>query len=253
MFIPPFSIFSAVSELLVTAGVFYMVRLNWTRRPFPLSLFVGVALFEALVNVVYMAGRASRAAAGVDPISPAMKASFAAHGTLSLLAYLAFVILAVFAWQDQRAGRYFFRERPALTWTFLAVWTVSVASGEALFQRWTADLESFRSASMRARSAERLAGTRARYDAIVSNVEPAFERLEVLNGILGDSVLFLANDLNASSIAALRGDVDALLASAKELSSQLEVCLSAADGYMRSAALPEGLGQAPEARPKSGA
>jgi len=131
--IPPFSIFSAISELFVTAGVFYMVRLNWTRRPFPLPLFLGVALFEALVNVVYMANRASRAATGADVVSDGMKIFFAAHGTLSLLAYLVFVILAVFAWQDQRAGRFYFRERPALTWAFLAVWTVSVSSGEVLF------------------------------------------------------------------------------------------------------------------------
>jgi hypothetical protein len=131
--IPPFSIVSAVSELAVTAGVLYLVRLNWTRRPFPLTLFLAVALFEALVNVVYMANRASRAATGVDVISPAMKILFAAHGMLSLGAYLAFVILAVFAWQDQRAGRFFFRERPALTWTFVAVWMVSILSGEALF------------------------------------------------------------------------------------------------------------------------
>jgi hypothetical protein len=122
------------------------------------------------------------------------------------------------------------------------------ASGEALFQRWSADLESFRSASMRARSAERLAETRARYDAIVLGVDPAFARLAELNTILGDSVLFLANDLNAGSIAALRADVDAMLASARELSTQLEVCLAAADGYMRSAALPEGLGEDGEAK-----
>ena len=119
--------------MFVTAGVFYMVRLNWTRRPFPLPLFLGVALFEALVNVVYMASRASRASTGADVISPGMKIFFAAHGILSLLAYLVFVILAVFAWQDQRAGRFFFRERPAITWAFLAAWTVSVGSGEVLF------------------------------------------------------------------------------------------------------------------------
>lgn len=127
------------------------------------------------------------------------------------------------------------------------------ASGEALFQRWTNDLESFRSASMRARSAERLAQTRARYDAIVASVEPAFERMQELNVLLGDSVLFLANDLNAGAIADLRGDIEAMLASAKELSGQLDVCLSAADGYMRSAALPEGLGEDAASAEKSGA
>ena len=131
--IPPFSIFSAVSELAVTAGVVWLIWLNWMRRPFPLALLLAVALFEAFVNVTYMAQRASRAATGADMISPGMKVLFAAHGMLSLLAYLTFVILAVFAWQEQRAGRWFFRERPALTWTFLAVWTVSIASGELLF------------------------------------------------------------------------------------------------------------------------
>lgn len=133
MAIPPFSVFSAVSELFVTAAVFYVVRRNWMRRPFPLPLFIGVALFEALVNVVYMANRASRAAAGHDVISPAMRIFFAGHGALSLLAYLWFVILAVFAWQDQRANRWFFRDRPVLTWSFLIAWTVSVVSGEVLF------------------------------------------------------------------------------------------------------------------------
>jgi hypothetical protein len=133
MAIPPFSAFSAVSELFVTAAVFYVIRRNWMRRTFPLPLFIGAALFEAIVNVYYMATRASRAASGAEPVSAAMKVLFAAHGTLSLLAYLVFVILGVFAWQEQTAGRWYFPDRPALTWTFLSVWTVSVVSGEALF------------------------------------------------------------------------------------------------------------------------
>ncbi len=133
MSIPPFSIFSAVSELFVTAGVLFVIRRNWTRRPFPFALFLTVALFEATVNVMYMAGRASQAAIGGQPIAPGMRLMFAAHGMLSLLAYLVFVVLGVFAYQDQKQGRYFFPERPALTWSFLVVWLVSVGSGEALF------------------------------------------------------------------------------------------------------------------------
>ena len=35
MAIPAFSLFSAISELFVTAAVFYVVYRNWTRRPFP--------------------------------------------------------------------------------------------------------------------------------------------------------------------------------------------------------------------------
>lgn len=122
-----------MSELLVTAGVIYVIRRNWTGRRFPLWIFLTVVLFEALVNVLYMATRAARAAAGADAIGPGMKIFFAGHGLLSLAAYLAFVVLGVIAWQEQREGRFFFRERVALTWSFTVVWAISVISGELIF------------------------------------------------------------------------------------------------------------------------
>jgi len=131
--IPAFSLFSAVSELFVTAGVLWIVRRNWMRRPFPLGIFLAVALFEALVNVLYMANRAAQAAIGREPLSTGMKIAFAAHGMLSLIAYLVFVVLAVLAYQEQRAGRWFFREHAGLTWSFLVLWVVSIGSGEVLF------------------------------------------------------------------------------------------------------------------------
>lgn len=137
MDIPPFSIFSAVSELFVTAGVFYIIRRNWTQRTFPFALFIGVALFEALVNVMYMANRSATAAAAApgtsEALSTGMKIFYAAHGSLSLVAYLVFVVLGVLAYQEQRAGRWFFREHATLTWVFLVMWTISIASGEAIF------------------------------------------------------------------------------------------------------------------------
>ena len=135
MQIPPFSIFSAVSELFVTAGVVYVIARNWTKRPFPLGLFLAVAVFEAFVNVLYMSQRASQAAAGSTghTMSAAMRLFFALHGMVSLLAFIVFVVLGVFAHQDQKKGRFFFREHPAVTWTFLVVWILSVGSGEVIF------------------------------------------------------------------------------------------------------------------------
>ncbi|MFN8587669.1 MAG: hypothetical protein U0704_07675 [Candidatus Eisenbacteria bacterium] len=134
--IPPFSIFSAVSELFVTAGVLFVVRRNWTRRPFPFPVFLATALFEGLVNVMYMANRASEASAGhatAAALPAGIKVAFALHGLLSLVGYLVFVVLGVFAHQEQQRGRFFFRERPALTWSFLVLWTISIVSGEAIF------------------------------------------------------------------------------------------------------------------------
>lgn len=136
MHIPAFSVFSAVSELFVTAGVLFVVWRNWTRRRFPFAVFLAVALFEGLVNVMYMAGRASEASAAhaAAPALPvAMRIGFAVHGLLSLLAYLVFVVLGTLAHQEQERGRWFFRERPALTWSFLVAWMVSIVSGEVIF------------------------------------------------------------------------------------------------------------------------
>ena len=135
MSIPAFSIFSAISELFVTAGVLYIISRNWKRLRFAFPVFLAVVLFEAFVNVLYMSQRASQAAAGAPghEMSSTMRLFFALHGMISLLAFIVFVVLGVFAHQDQKKDRYFFREHPVVTWVFLIVWLVSVGSGEALF------------------------------------------------------------------------------------------------------------------------
>ena len=135
MHIPTFSLFSAISELFVTAGVLFVVRRNWTRRPFPFALFLTVSLFEAMVNVMYMANRSAAASSpnAMETMSTGMKIGFAVHGLLSLVAYLVFVVLGVLAYQEFKAGRWFFRDRPALTWGFLVLWVISIGSGEVLF------------------------------------------------------------------------------------------------------------------------
>jgi hypothetical protein len=133
MQIPPFSLFSAISELFVTAGVFWIIWRNWTRRTFPFGVFLAVALFEALVNVMYMARRSSEAAGAASTLAPGVRLAFALHGMLSLLAYIVFVIFGVLANQEQRQGKFWFRDHAVTTWTFLVVWTISIGSGEALF------------------------------------------------------------------------------------------------------------------------
>src|SRR2546427_10361275 len=102
MHIPAFSLFSAVSELFVTAGVLFVVRRNWTRRAFPFGLFLVVSLFEALVNVMYMANRSAAASAphATETLSTGMKIGFAAHGLLSLIAYLVFAVRGVLAYPE---------------------------------------------------------------------------------------------------------------------------------------------------------
>ncbi|MEO5616741.1 MAG: hypothetical protein ABIS67_03140, partial [Candidatus Eisenbacteria bacterium] len=56
-----------------------------------------------------------------------------AHGMLSLLAYLWFVVLGVIASVNQQAGKFWFRDHPVHTVAFLLAWTISIVSGETIF------------------------------------------------------------------------------------------------------------------------
>jgi len=134
----PFSHFSAASELFVTAGVFYFFWQAMVRERFRWSFIAIVIAFETLVNITYMTSRLSQHETPAD--YPAWQtALLAGHGILSLAMFLglvAFVFLAFRRHHVEKAN--YFLDHRALTWGFLALWVLSVASGEAIYAfQWT--------------------------------------------------------------------------------------------------------------------
>jgi len=130
---PAFSIFSALSEILVTVVVLATVLANLRGRPLRWRLLGVVLAFELAVNVVYMAGRASQADAD-RTLSPGLKAFFAAHGILSLAMFVWLAAVFLISVVDLSGGRetWFVRHR-RLCGVLLALWLVSVLSGEVIF------------------------------------------------------------------------------------------------------------------------
>ncbi len=130
---PAFSIFSAISELLVTAVVLYAVIRSLRGQPLAWRLLGAVLLFEICVNVVYMAQRAAHAEQSTD-LSAGLRGLYAAHGILSLLMLIGLIAVYLLAVADHKQQRpTWFRRHPGLTWAFLALWLISVASGELIF------------------------------------------------------------------------------------------------------------------------
>jgi hypothetical protein len=133
MDIPPFSIFSAIAEVFVTAVVIYAVVANTFGKPLIWKPLGFVLVFEGCVNVVYMAGRASAADAS-NELSTGMKLFYAAHGTLSLAMFLAIVTLYLLAVVDVKKGEEaWFRRHPTGSWITVFFWMVSFISGEVIF------------------------------------------------------------------------------------------------------------------------
>ena len=130
--IPPYSIFSATTEVLVTVAVFYVFWKAW-HGDFRRGLLVGVLAFEVLFNVSYMAYRMFWDTDGLEEIPPWLGSVAAGHGILSLLMLLLLFFITAMAWNDNERRENFIRDNPIMTWIFLSVWTLSVVSGELVF------------------------------------------------------------------------------------------------------------------------
>ena len=131
--IPAYSIFSAASELLVTAAVFYVVWRAWHRDDFRRGLLVCVLAFEAAVNISYMAVRMLAPSSTLHDTPNWLVTTAALHGILSLVMFLFLIFITIMAWRDNERGENFFRESPGTTWAFTGLWMISIVSGEFLF------------------------------------------------------------------------------------------------------------------------
>ncbi len=137
MDIPIFSIFSLVTELLVTASVFYIIYHAYYEGVFARALAYGVLAYEMLFNISYMTARlfghvlsGEHAREHHEPYEVAV-AIF--HGTFSLIMFISLMVFFIFALRAYGRGENFFRVHEKLTTAFVAAWTVSVFSGVLLF------------------------------------------------------------------------------------------------------------------------
>lgn len=131
---PTFSTFSAIAELFVTLAVLYIVLRNYRGQGFPWKLATGVIVFEFSVNMMYMIFRMRQTSSAGHESGPSPYAPFmAAHGALSLLVFILLAVLSYLAFVAMKRERHFFRDHPAITWSFLGLWMMSVGSGWALY------------------------------------------------------------------------------------------------------------------------
>lgn len=130
--VPALSALSAVTELFVTAAVFYVLYVALTRNELKARLLGFALAYEVLFNISYMTYRLlSHPEPSAHP--PWMIALVGGHGILSLAMFLALVAVSVIAYRRHAEGRNLFRERIALTYAFAGLWVVSLASGYAIF------------------------------------------------------------------------------------------------------------------------
>jgi len=114
------------------------------------------------------------------------------------------------------------------------------AGATAVFEQWQAEVATIGSEGLRRCSEARLTAAKERYQAIVTAAGRAQQQFASCVQALRDHATFLAHDLNADAITAMRGEVQQTAVAVQELDRGLEACQTAARAYVAAAALPDG-------------
>lgn len=135
MTIPIFSIITLITELFITASVFYIVWKGRTQGVFYKKLTYTVLSYEALFNITYMVHQAMERAPEHIPTShgPYVTLFGIFHGIFSLLMFVALIVFMITAAKRYAGGENFFLVRSTLTNIFLGAWSISILSGVGFF------------------------------------------------------------------------------------------------------------------------
>lgn len=112
-----------------------------------------------------------------------------------------------------------------------------VRTANQVFASWTEDLDEYTSQALKQHSQARLDETRARYEAILVELEPARAGYAQLAGVLRDMALFLKHDFNAAAVKEIQREVSGLANQVVKLDRRFVNCQQAAQEYVRSSAL----------------
>lgn len=104
---------------------------------------------------------------------------------------------------------------------------------QALFREWKQELGQYSNATLRRDSERQLEQTRRRYDALLSLMRRAADRMEPVLATFRDQVLFLKHNLNARAVSSLGSTHRELEADITRLISDMEASIREADVFIK--------------------
>ncbi len=104
---------------------------------------------------------------------------------------------------------------------------------EALFDEWTAEIEQYTNADLKAASEKQFNITRGRYDQMIAAMRKAERSMQPVLSAFRDQVLFIKHNLNARAIASIEGQVGDLETDVADLIAEMEVSIKEADAFIR--------------------
>lgn len=103
---------------------------------------------------------------------------------------------------------------------------------DALFQEWKQELRQYTNPTLRRDSERQLDATRRRYEALVTLMKRAADRMDPVIGTFRDQVLYLKHNLNARAIASLGQTQRTLEADISRLIADMETSIREAETFI---------------------
>ncbi len=107
---------------------------------------------------------------------------------------------------------------------------------EALFDEWEAELKEYSSADLRKSSQRKLTQTRTQYAQLMKAMKRAESKMDPVLVKFKDQVLFLKHNLNAETIASLKGELVSVEGNIATLIKELNASIKEADSFIASMA-----------------
>ena len=104
---------------------------------------------------------------------------------------------------------------------------------EALFREWKQELGQYTNASLRRDSERQLDTTRRRYDALLTLMRRAADRMDPVLATFRDQVLYLKHNLNARALTQLDSTHRTLEADITRLISDMETSIREAENFIK--------------------
>lgn len=107
---------------------------------------------------------------------------------------------------------------------------------QALFNEWEAELKEYSSADLRKSSQRQLTRTRTQYVQLMKAMKKAENKMDPVLVKFKDQVLFLKHNLNAETIASLKGELVSVEGNIASLIKELNASIKEADSFIASMA-----------------
>ena len=103
---------------------------------------------------------------------------------------------------------------------------------EDLFDEWEAELQQYKSDSLRHSSARKLKQTQRQYDQLIGAMKRAEKKMDPVLTAFHDQVLFLKHNLNARAIASLQTELVSVEAEVNSLIRDMEASINEANAFI---------------------